>query len=121
MKISKKEFAWYIVASIIAFLGLTLIIFNIIGVNIPVNPQNNWILKAENAVMEWLRIPLDWRAWGLIFMALGVLIAVIVLLVNAKEAERISERKLRRQARLSAMEKALDDEKVVDVESEDLT
>ncbi|MFA5687428.1 MAG: hypothetical protein WCZ47_04770 [Bacilli bacterium] len=118
-KITKKEFAWYIVSGILAFLGITLIIFNIIGENISINPQNNWILKAEQAVMNWSNIPLNWRALGLIFFFLGVLMSVIVLLVNAKEAERIVERKLRRQARISAMEKTQEDTNVIEVETSD--
>lgn len=118
-KITKKEFAWYIVSGILAFIGIALIIFNIIGENISINPNNNWILKAEQAVMNWSKISLNWRAWGLIIFFIGVLMAVIVLLVNAKESERDVERKLRRQARLSAMEKAQEDAKVIDVEAEE--
>lgn len=115
-KITKKEFIWYIISGILALLGITLIIFNIIGENISINPKDNWILNAEQAVMEWSKIAMNWRGYGLIFFALGVLISVIVLLVNAKEAERSVERKQRRQARVAAMEKAQEDEEVIEVE-----
>jgi len=30
-KVTKKEFAWYVIAGILVFIGLTLIIFDIIG------------------------------------------------------------------------------------------
>ena len=48
------------------------------------------------------KLPFELRYWGIIFMAAGVLVGVIVLLVNAKKADREIEKKIRREQRLAA-------------------
>lgn len=48
------------------------------------------------------KIPLDLRIWGIIFMAIGVVVGVIALVVNAKKADREIEKKLRREQRIAA-------------------
>ena len=120
-KVTTKEFVWYVIAGILAFFGITLIIFDIIGDNINVNSADNWIISAQEAVIEWSKINMDWRAWGLIFFLVGALIAVITLSVFAKGADRLVEKEQRRQARLAASkENPPEASKTIEVETKEV-
>ncbi len=121
MNVTKKEFAWYVVSGILVFIGVVLIIFDIIGDNIRVSAADNWILTAQNAVIEWSKINMDWRAWGIIFFLAGALVAVITLSVFAKGADRIVEKEQRRQARLAAIkENGGSEDNVIEVEAKEV-
>ncbi len=121
MNVTKKEFAWYVVAGILVFIGVVLIIFDIIGDNIRVSTADNWILTAQNAVIEWSKINMDWRAWGIIFFLAGALVAVITLSVFAKGADRIVEKEQRRQARLAAIkENGGSEDNVIEIEAKEV-
>lgn len=121
MNVTKKEFAWYVVSGILVFIGVVLIIFDIIGDNIRVSIADNWILTAQNAVIEWSKINMDWRAWGIIFFLAGALVAVITLSVFAKGADRIVEKEQRRQARLAAIkENGGSEDNVIEVEAKEV-
>ena len=120
-KVTKKEFTWYVIAGILVFIGLTLIIFDIIGDNIGVGTGDNWIMTAQNAVIEWSKINMDWRAWGIIFFLLGSLVIVITLSTFAKGADRLVEKEQRRQARLAAIVDSNDDESnTIEVDAKDV-
>ena len=58
--------------------------------------SNNFVLDFE------AKIHLGLRYWGIIFMAIGVIAGIIVLVVNAKKADREVEKKVRREQRLAA-------------------
>ncbi|NCA94534.1 MAG: hypothetical protein EOM79_00400 [Epsilonproteobacteria bacterium] len=121
MNVTKKEFAWYVVSGILVFIGVVLIIFDIIGDNIRVSAADNWILTAQNAVIEWSKINMDWRAWGIIFFLAGALVAVITLSVFAKGADRIVEKEQRRQARLAAIkENGGSEDNVIEVKAKEV-
>lgn len=121
MNVTKKEFAWYVVSGILVFIGVVLIIFDIIGDNIRVSVADNWILTAQNAIIEWSKINMDWRAWGIIFFLAGALVAVITLSVFAKGADRIVEKEQRRQARLAAIkENGGSEDNVIEVEAKEV-
>lgn len=121
MNVTKKEFAWYVVSGMLVFIGVVLIIFDIIGDNIRVSTADNWILTAQNAVIEWSKINMDWRAWGIIFFLAGALVAVITLSVFAKGADRIVEKEQRRQARLAAIkENGGSEDNVIEVEAKEV-
>lgn len=120
-KVTTKEFVWYVISGILAFFGLTLVIFDIIGDNINVNSADNWIINAQKAVIEWSKINMDWRAWGLIFFLLGALVAAITLSSFAKGADRLVEKEQRRQARLAASKESLPDQsKTIEVEANEV-
>lgn len=93
-KISTKEFIWYAACGIVVVFGLICMVFGIVGYHMPT--ANNFIRDFE------AKIPLDLRIWGIIFMAVGVLVAVVALVVNAKKADREIEKKVRREQRLAA-------------------
>ena len=61
-------------------------------------PASNNFIKDFEAKLKVL----DLRTWGIIFMALGVVVAIVVLIVNAKKADREVEKKVRREQRLAA-------------------
>jgi len=95
-KVTTKEFLWYLGAGLLAFLGLLCIIFGIIGYHMSGPTGTNFITEFED------KLPFELRFWGLIFIAAGLALAVVVLLVNAKKADREVEKKIRREQRLAA-------------------
>lgn len=102
-RISGKEFAWYLVGATIAVFGLVLMIFGIVGHHLPINASNNFIKNAETGLINAIHIPFDFRIWGIILFALGVLVDVIALAVNAKKTDREVEKQLRRQQRQASL------------------
>ena len=93
-KISTKEFLWYAGCGLVVVFGIMCMVFGIVGYHLP--SSNNFIKDFE------AKIPLDLRIWGIIFMAAGVIVAIIALIVNAKKADREIEKKVRREQRLAA-------------------
>ena len=101
-KVSGKEFAWYLVGSTIAVFGVILMVFGIVGHHIPVNSANNFIKVAENSLIDAIKVPFDFRVWGILIFVLGVAIDVIALAFNAKKTDREVDKQLRRQQRQAA-------------------
>ena len=101
-KFSKKELVGYIISGVIAMFGLVLIVLGIVERNMDVVPSKNFLYQSDLRVQTALGIKLSFWEWGLIFMALGVVIAVIILCIFAKKADREVDRKLRRQARAAS-------------------
>ena len=102
-KLSGKEFVWYLVGATIAVFGIILMIFGIVGHHLPVNGEDNFIKTAETNLIGAIKIPFDFRIWGIILFALGVLVDVIALAVNAKKTDREVEKQLRRQQRQASL------------------
>ena len=101
-KFSTKELVGYAISGVIAMFGLVLVVLGIVERNMSVSTEKNYLYQADQKVQTALSIKLSFWEWGLIFMALGVIIAVIILCVFAKKADREVDRKLRRQARASS-------------------
>lgn len=95
-KIEFKELIWYFIAGVLAFGGIFMMIFGIIGHHMSGNLEQNFIKQAEK------NIALDFRTWGIILLAAGVVIALIALVYFASKADRNNEKILRRQQRLNA-------------------
>ena len=95
-KVTNTEFAWYLGCGVIVFLGLVAIIFGIIGYHMVSPTGMNFIQSFEE------KIKIDLRYLGLIFVGSGVAILIVVLLYNAKKADREVEKKIRREQRLAA-------------------
>lgn len=95
-KITVVEFVWYAIASVIAIFGIILMVFGIVGHHLPGALSNNFIKNAE------ANLPLSFITFGVILVAVGVVLGVIVLCVYAKKADRDIERTIRRQQRLAA-------------------
>lgn len=101
-KVSRKEIVGYAISGVIALFGIVLIILGIVERHMDVVPSKNYLLNAEQKVMVALGAKIGFRNWGLIFLALGVIIAMIILCVAAKTADRENDRQLRRQQRASS-------------------
>lgn len=93
-KVSVKEFIWYAACGVVVAFGLICMIFGIVGYHMA--GQTNFIVEFE------AKLPFELRYWGIIFMAVGVLVALVVLLVNAKKADREFDKKVRREQRIAA-------------------
>ena len=98
-KFSTKELVGYIISGVIATFGLVLVVLGIVERNMDVTQAKNFLYQADQKVQLALSVKLSFWEWGLIFMALGVIIAVIILCIFAKKADREVDRKLRRQQR----------------------
>ena len=115
-RFTKKELVGYSISGVIALFGLVLIVLGIVERNMDVVPSKNFLLQADEKIQAALKIDLSFWEWGLIFMALGVLIAVIILCVCAKKADREVDRKLRRQQRAgSAIDISSEVKKAVEI------
>ncbi len=95
-KVTTKEFIWYLGAGFLVFLGLIAVIFGIIGYHVTGPAEQNFIQKFEEAIHFELRF------LGLIFIGAGVVLAICVLVFNAKKADREVEKKIRREQRIAA-------------------
>lgn len=99
-KVSTKELVGYIISGVIALFGVALMITHTVGVYLPVLNSNNAVVIAENAVKNALKINLDFLGWGIIFMVIGVFIALMILLSVAKKVDYDVEKAQRRAQRL---------------------
>lgn len=116
--LSVKEIIGYAIAGLIAAFGLVLIILNIVGSAVNNNSGTNPIKVAESNLISALNVNISFLGYGLIFFALGIIILLIVLAINAKKTDRLIEKQIRRQQRLQSSA-LLDDEnknEVVDAE-----
>ena len=95
-KVTTKEFIWYLGAGLLVFLGLVAVTFGIIGYHMSVPKGLNFIEAFEE------KIHFELRFLGLIFIAAGVVLAICVLVFNAKKADREVEKKIRREQRIAA-------------------
>ena len=95
-KVTTKEFIWYAAAGILAFIGVVAIVFGIIGYHMSASAAYNFVQSFEE------KIKIELRFVGLIFIAAGLVLAVIALLFNAKKADREIEKKIRREQRIAA-------------------
>ena len=102
-KLSGKELAWYIVAGVLALLGLIFIVFAIVGDFLPVLAEDNWVTNSE-AVWLTSWTPFGYRYWGLILISAAGVIAAIALNYYAREGDKDEERALRRAQRLGLVD-----------------
>lgn len=102
-RISGKEMAWYLVGATIAVFGVILMIFGIIGHHMNASASQNFIKVAENNLINAIKVPFDFRIWGIMVFLLGILVVIIALAVNARKTDREVEKQLRRQQRQAAL------------------
>ena len=102
-KVTGKEFAWYLGGATIAAFGIILMIFGIVGHHMNVAADNNFIKVAEKKLIEAIKVPFDFRIWGIMVFLFGIAIVVIALVINSKKADREVEKQLRRQQRQAAL------------------
>ena len=71
-KVSTKELVGYIISGVIALFGVALMITHTVGVYLPVLNSNNAVVIAENAVINALKINLDFLGWGIMCMSYSI-------------------------------------------------
>ena len=97
LKISIFELIWYILTGGIAVWGLTFITLGVIVRNIKADTD---LAKADAAWKAAMKT--NYFVSGIILLVAGVILAVIVLCIFAKSADREVEKQQRRAARLAA-------------------
>ena len=101
LKISIFELVWYILTGGIAVWGLTFITLGVIVRNIK---SDSDLALADAAWKNAMKT--NYFTAGVICLVTGVVLAVIVLLIFAKTADREVEKQQRRAARLAAANSA---------------
>ena len=99
LKLSPKEFIWYILAFAFVIAGLTQIVLGLILEFVNVKVSDFPLYNGNEALMGWSK--LGFLHWGLIWLAAGVVLGVIILCVFASSADREVEKTSRRAARLA--------------------
>ena len=100
LKISKVELGFYVVCGALGLAGLIFVIFGIIGNYLPVPLHQNFILVSEDVWLNpWSK--LGYRYWGLIDIAVAVVVTTLVGTFFARAGDRDSERAQRRAQRLA--------------------
>ena len=112
-KLTGKELVWYVIAGVLALLGLIFIVFAIIGDFLPVLAEDNWVTQSE-AVWLTSWTPMGYRYWGLTLIGVAAVVAAIALNFFAREGDKDEERAIRRAQRLGLME-----EEVIEAETEE--
>ena len=97
-KIAIFEIVWYAICTLLALWGLTFLVLGIIARNYP--SFSNDLIAFNNATATKTNIDLVF--WGIIIIAVGVILATIVLCIYGKTADRNMDRETRRKARIAA-------------------
>lgn len=106
-KIGTFELVWYIICGAVALWGLTYIVLGSIA-NLADLPQHdNKLLLASDKLAK--TFGLGFLGWGVIIFAIGMVLAIIVMLVIASKVDRTSEKAARRAARLAKIEAEMAD------------
>ena len=95
-KVSIFEIIWYSVSGAIALWGLTFITLGVIVRNLK---STSDLAKADAAFKAAMK--LNYFTWGIVTLVVGLVLALIVLLITAKKADREVEKQQRRAARLA--------------------
>ena len=96
-KISIFEIIWYSLTGGLGLWGLTFIVLGVIARNLPLDADLRKGDASYQAVMK-----LGFLNSGLILISVAAILAIIVLLVNAKKTDREVEKQQRRAARIAA-------------------
>lgn len=115
LKVSVFELVWYILCGAVALWGVTYITLGIVADALPITAEDNVLAEASEAIRKVFG--LGFLHWGMILVAIGAVLATIVLLLNAKKSDREVEKAARRAARLSREEPKVVDAEVTPVET----
>jgi membrane protein implicated in regulation of membrane protease activity len=102
VKLSVVEWVFYPLAGVLVLGALALITLGLLASYLPLKAADNPLAVAQAGS------PLSFMSWGLITLAVGVFIAVVVLLVFARRHDREAEKASRRAARLGKSVKSSD-------------
>lgn len=104
-KISIFEIVWYSLTGGLGLWGLTYITLGVIARNLRSDAD---LVKADTAYAETMK--LGFLSSGLILISAAAVLAIVVLLINAKTADREVEKQQRRAARIAAATSASETE-----------
>ncbi|MDY0177720.1 MAG: hypothetical protein RBR85_00540 [Bacilli bacterium] len=105
-KLTIVEWVFYPLGGLLALGGITLMILGLIA---------DYSTVRDNALaLAQVDSPLSFIHWGLIVLAVGVLITVVVLLVFAQKTDREIEKASRRAARLG--KPLMSNDSIIDVD-----
>ena len=96
-KLSIFEIVWYSLTGGIGLWGLVFIILGVVARNLKSDMD---LVKADKAYESAMK--LGFLHSGMILLSTGVVLAIVVLLITAKKADREVEKQQRRAARLAA-------------------
>lgn len=100
LPVSIFEIVWYSLTGLVGIWGLVYIVLGLFAQFYPATNGNNPLKKASDVIES--NFGLGFLYWGLIILGIAVVLAVIVLCINAKTADREVEKASRRAARLAA-------------------
>lgn len=112
LKLSSKEFVWYIIAGALAAWGITYIVLGLVIDYGSLNPEINPLLSVQTDFIN--TFGLSFFHWGLIITSIGALLATLVLVIFASSHDREVEKQTRRAQRKINFSK--EEETVVDAE-----
>ena len=104
-KLSAFEIVWYIICALLMLWGLTYIVLGTIANFIDLPAEKNALLSFSNSIKS--NFKLDALNWGLIIFAIGMALAIIVLLVVASRVDKTSEKAARRAQRLAKLQEEM--------------
>lgn len=104
----------YPVCGALMLWGLTYTVLGLIGDNLQVQSSSNYLKQASDTIAKLFG--LGFFGWGLIIFSIGVVIAVVVLLVNARSTDRDFEKAQRRAARLARNRTTENETQIIDAE-----
>ncbi len=115
--LSKPEIFWIVFESLFGVAGLTLIILGFIADYLQVAYSDNYLLQAQQKILQGSNGLLTFRWIGFILILAGALIAAISLHVFAKKRDVSNEREARRAQRLKIINDSVAEENIVDAAS----
>jgi uncharacterized membrane protein len=100
-KFKTTEWFWNLLGFTFIIAGTTLAVISLIGDYMAVPSNQNWVFIAENAVIDFTTLDLDFLAYGVWIVVLGSLIAVTSLVVFANREQTELDKATRRASRLA--------------------
>jgi SNF family Na+-dependent transporter len=99
-KLTTKDWIWLSIFGTFSVVGFFLSLFGFLADFLNVSTADNWVKNAEQAVADFLSLPLNFLQWGAILMIVGVFFVVLILNAVAQREQVEREKKLRRAQRL---------------------
>ncbi len=115
--LSKPEIFWIVFESLFGVAGIILIILGFIADYLKVAYSDNYLLQAQQKILQGSNGLLTFRWIGFILVLAGALIAVASLTIFAKKRDVNNEREARRQERLKIISESVVETPVVDAPS----
>ena len=107
LPVSIFEIVWYIICALVIIWGLTYVALSLIDKYNDLSSLHSFATSFKKT------FGLSLYFWGLIIIAIAAVAATIVLVIYAKTFDKAADREQRRSARLNAIKKDQEQQKVV--------